>query len=310
MLTITRMKCLLHSIPLGLLALVCFVRPAAAIVGYYNVNVTPGWNLLANQLILSPNNSATNVLTAVPVDGSLLYRFNPVTQAYYEAATYFTGVGWYPTSGNFNDASIDLPLGEGFVIWSPSNWVATIVGEVPQGSLTNPLPAGFSLQASMVPQAGTLQSSLLFPPYNGDQVWRWVAPGFSAFSYDANMLWQPSQPSLNVGESFFLYRSPDQATPDHWWIRNFTVALMAGASSGFAAALAAPTAAPGVEITSIRFREGQVVLTVKNDSGASYAMQFSSDGVVWTTVATGLTGTTWQEPVRAGAQGYYQVVNP
>ena len=83
------------------------------IVGYYNVTVVPGWNLLANQLRLTNMTANYVLIPSSPVaDGSLLYRFNPTNQNYYDAAIYYTnsGVGWYAPSGEPDDPSLELPL--------------------------------------------------------------------------------------------------------------------------------------------------------------------------------------------------------
>jgi hypothetical protein len=141
------------------------------VVGYYNLTLVPGWNLVANQLIQT-NFNANSVLPVGPVDGSLLYRFNPASQNYYDAGTYIAGLGWYPKSGNLNDSVLEMLPGEGFFIWAPQQWIATFVGEVAQGSLTNPLPANYSLKSSKTLQAGLLTTDLGFPPYPGDMVWR------------------------------------------------------------------------------------------------------------------------------------------
>jgi hypothetical protein len=188
------------------------------VVGYYMVSLSPGWNLLANQLIPGTNSNANAVLTGPPAEGSLLYRFNPVTQAYYDASTYLAGVGWHPQSGNTNDPVLNLPLGEGFLIWTPERWTNIFIGEVPQGSLTNPVPAGYSLKASIVPQAGSL-TSLGFPALPNDEVWRGVPPILSFYYFEEfTYVWYPTEPILSVGEGFFLY-----AVDSRIWLRNFTV---------------------------------------------------------------------------------------
>jgi hypothetical protein len=133
------------------------------VVGYYNVTLLPGWNLLANQLI-ETNNNANFVLFPPPsADGSLLCRFNPTTQSFYEPSTYLDGAGWFGPLGDPNDPELNLPLGEGFFVWTPVTWIATFAGEVAQGTLSNSLPANYSLKASMIPQGGTLSSDLGFP---------------------------------------------------------------------------------------------------------------------------------------------------
>ena len=281
------------------------------VVGYYNVTVSTGWNLLANQLNQT-NLNANYVLTGSPADGSLLYRFDPVNQTYFDAATYFAQLGWYPKSGDLNDPVLDLPLGEGFFIWTPTNWIATFVGEVEQGSLINPLLANYSLKASIVPQAGLLQTDLFFPPYAGDQVWRWVTPAFSPYSYDAsNVAWVPSEPRLNVGEGFILYRSPGEATTNHWWARNFTVQDVPNPPLVAKFALLGANLSSPLLIRSLSLQQGNVVLDVQKAIGSAYNVQFSTDRRSWNTIATGQTASLWQESSRGGLQGYYQLVmNP
>ena len=44
--------------------------------------------------------------------------------------------------------------------------------------------------------------------------------------------------------------------------------------------------------------------------GIPYTLQFSSDGLAWRTVASGLTGSVWQGPYPGGERGYYQVTQP
>jgi hypothetical protein len=271
------------------------------VVGYYNVLLTPGWNLIAVQLGAT-NYNANTVLPYAP-DGSLLYRFNPTTQSYYDAGTYLAGVGWYPLSGNTNDPVLNLPLGEGFFVWTPQSWTATFVGEVPQGSLNTPLPANYSIKASMVPQAGLLTSDLGFPALDTDQAWRWLSPAFLPYYYDGiDLAWYPTEPSLNVGEGFFLKTAIPRT-----WTRNFTVQFAPSlpnspeASPGQAAAPGQPA------VISLSVQGGNAVLKVNVSGGNSYAVQFASSPYGgFTDVATGQMGPTWQEPLR-GPKGYYRI---
>jgi hypothetical protein len=274
------------------------------VVGYYIVPLSSGWNLLANQLIPGTNSNANAVLTGPPADGSLLYRFNPVTQGYYDASTYLSGVGWYPQSGNTNDPVLNLPLGEGFLIWTPQRWTNVFVGEVPQGNLTNPVPAGYSLKASIVPQAGSL-TSLGFPAHPNDLVWHGAPPALSSYRFDdIDLVWYPTDPILSVGEGFFL-----QAVDSRMWIRTFIVQSALSLPSGLRTALgpSATVVTPPV-IASFSLKNGSAVLSINISPGHSYGVQFSQDRGSWITAATGQTSTLWQEPLRPGTQGYYRLV--
>jgi hypothetical protein len=287
------------------------------VVGYCNVTMVPGWNLVANQLApIEPYTSNANSVFAdsSPADGSLLYRFNPATQSYYDAARYLTGFGrsgWYPPSLNTNDPVLNLPVGDGFFIWTRTDWVATFVGEVLQGTLINPLPANYSLKACMTPIDGALTSDLEFPPINGAQVFffRKVTQRYTdAFTYRAPFGWTgPSGeggrggPTNYWGESFILHNPG----PDTVWIRNFTVQFAGTAQVGTEGVRVAPS-----KISQIRLADKVVRLNVSKPKGTAYTVQFSSDRKNWTTVAANQTDTSWNEPRRAGARGFYRLVNP
>jgi hypothetical protein len=88
------------------------------------------------------------------------------------------------------------------------------------------LPAGFSIASSTVPMSGNLVAAapagMGMPHALGDQVLKWTGSAYSSFSY-ADPLglgpsWLPSQPSVVVGEAFFVRK---QAAAN--WTRNFNV---------------------------------------------------------------------------------------
>jgi hypothetical protein len=288
------------------------IASSKAVVGYVNVELEPGLNrlyLLVNPLDAGDDNANT-VMPSMP-DGSLLFRFDPVTQTYMDAATYFDGVGWYPRSGDSNDPALLLPPGEGFVVHVPQRCTNTFVGNVRQGWLTHPIPAKFSIRGSLVPIGGSLQTNLVFPSQPGDGIWRRTEINFTAYSYVAKLFkWQPSEPQINVAESFFVWRDPFLATPDHWWIVNFIVQFAAASTAVSGATALAARASPGPEIRSLAVETSMVTLQISNPGGVPYNLQFSSDGKVWRTVATNQIGSVWRTPRPAGVEGYYQLVNP
>ena len=181
------------------------------VVGYYNVTV-PANQLVAvaNQLNTS-DNKISSLLPAGPA-GALLYKYNGGYTAYaFDDADNV----WTP------DGNATLNPGEGAFFKSPVATTLTFVGEVLQGSLTNTLPIGaLALRSSIVPQAGTA-TALGIPGEGGDLLYKYAA-GFSAYAFDdADMVWTPSEPVLNVGEAFFYKKSP--TATQNKWIRNFTV---------------------------------------------------------------------------------------
>jgi hypothetical protein len=182
------------------------------VVGYYNVTVPANqYVLLANQL-----NTSNNVLSSVipnPPPGSIFQKFNGGYTAY---AFDDVDLAWTP-NGNAS-----LAPGEGGFFKSPQATTLTFVGEVPQGSLTNTLPAGvYAIRASVVPQAGLVTTALGLPAEAGDILQRFNA-GYTAYAFDdVDLAWTPSQPSVNVGEAFF-YKKAANGTATQW-VRNFTV---------------------------------------------------------------------------------------
>src|SRR4051812_11081510 len=67
------------------------------VVGYVNVSLTNGFNMVANQLDLDGtgiNNTVTNVVgTNLPVQ-TRIFAFNPATQTYFATATYAGNNNW------------------------------------------------------------------------------------------------------------------------------------------------------------------------------------------------------------------------
>jgi hypothetical protein len=279
------------------------------VVGYINVTMQRGWNLVADQL--EPMEPATSNANSIfdgssPADGSLLCRFNPATQSFYDAVHYFHGVGWDPPSHNTNDPVLNLPVGDGFFVWTPTNWTATFVGQVLQGTLINPLPANYSLKACMVPLGGGLTSVEGFPPINNARVYffqRATQNYTGAYRYITPVGWQnpPGEPIDRVGESFFLHNPG----PDAVWLMNFTVQFAGTAQVGTEGVRLAPS-----KISRIRLADKVVRLNVSNPKGRAYAVQFSHDRNSWTTVAASQTGASWNEPLRAGERGFYRLINP
>ncbi|MDB6017776.1 MAG: hypothetical protein JWR19_2265, partial [Pedosphaera sp.] len=133
----------------------------------------------------------------------------------YTISTFRSGPGVWSGSGG----EVSLNPGEGgfFKNTTPTNLVLGFVGEVPQGTLTNALPAGYSMRRSMVPQAGPLDTLLGFPGAEGDVVYRWINGGWITSTYRAATGWSGSAPTLNLSEAIFISKAA--ATT---WTRSFS----------------------------------------------------------------------------------------
>jgi Leucine-rich repeat (LRR) protein/alpha-tubulin suppressor-like RCC1 family protein len=181
------------------------------VVGYMTRLLPAGTSLVANPFS-SADNSIGAVLPNCP-EGSEFYKVRPDGSQDY--SVFFGGMWDLP--------SLTLGPGEGAFLVNPSGpFQVVFVGEVPQGTLINPLPAGQSLKSSMAPVTGLLN----FPAEEGDVINMWDATSqaFTGYSYSAGDWWDDfgdswaSPPGIRPGEGFLLFRS--QAAN---WVQLFSV---------------------------------------------------------------------------------------
>lgn len=182
-------------------------------VGFINVNVPTGFSMVANQLFSS--GSTIGQILPTPAVGTKFYKFNGVSFdiSEFAGAPFNT---WFPNG----DATL-LP-GEGAFIYNPSSaFTLTFTGEVPTGTLSNPLVAGFSIRSSIVPQSGLLSTTLGLPAVPGDKVYKFNGASYDIYEFAGAPFntWFPSEPSVNVGESFFVYKGASTT-----WDRSFSIA--------------------------------------------------------------------------------------
>jgi hypothetical protein len=181
-------------------------------VGYINIPIKTGFNLIANQLI-APSYTLSALMPA-PVPGTTVYKYSNVSG--YSASTYDElDLVWLP-NGNMT-----IDLGGGVFVFSPGNTTLTLVGEVPQGTLNTPVPHGFSIASSQVPQQATISTVLGYVPSPGDTVYKYANPGgYSAATFDElDLVWFPGEPTVGVGEAVFINRAGSAGT----WTRIFSV---------------------------------------------------------------------------------------
>jgi hypothetical protein len=210
-----RTKTLLIAAVLGAAGLASASAQVTSVnaVGYVNKDLSAGLNLISNPL----SNGANGIGEVIPTApaGSVVFAWNG---AGYDSSEFVVipGVlsGWQP--------EISVPVGDGFFFQSPEDTTITFVGEVLQGDDSNKdVPAGLSIQGSTVPVAGTLTEHG-FPAGSGDVVFSWNGTGFdsSEFVVIPGVLegWQPSEPSLGVGDAVFVDKAEGGA-----WDRNFSI---------------------------------------------------------------------------------------
>jgi len=178
-------------------------------VGYINLSVPAGNKLVlvANQL----NNGDNKLATVIPaaVEGTLAYTYAQASG--FSTAGYEFGA-W---SGNPSVAP-----GVGFFVSSATAQTITLVGEVPQGTLSTALLSGLNLVSSQVPQAGKLEADLKYTPAEGDIVYQWdsAAQGYKPANGYEFGAWSAGEPNIAVGEGFFLAKAAAGT-----WSRTFSV---------------------------------------------------------------------------------------
>jgi hypothetical protein len=130
-------------------------------VGYVNVTLVGGFNLISNPLN-GTNNNINTIMPTAP-NNAVAARWDNVAQTFAPADTYFEfgpgdpNNGWY--DGSFNLSSSVINPGEAFFLQNPGGTTTiTFVGEVPQGQLTNRIVQNYGFYSSIVPQATDLLS--------------------------------------------------------------------------------------------------------------------------------------------------------
>jgi len=201
------------------------------VVGYVNVSTKGGgnFNMIANPLN-NTNNTIGTLFAGFAQDSDQVYRWNNTIQDLDATVPTYSAFSqtWTPNA--------TLNPGEGFFYLNAGvNRTNTFVGEVIQGSYTNPVPFGtkvllgggnFNAFGSSIPLGGSFTNAIVgITPRDSDQVYFWdpntqdfgpTVPTYSAFSSS----WTPSTTTLNVGNGFFyLGAGADQVS----WVRNFTV---------------------------------------------------------------------------------------
>jgi hypothetical protein len=203
-------------------------------VGYVNVTLLPGFNMIADQL--QGTNNTIGVLindASGQFDNFQVYKW--------------TGSGFQLDTANSNIATnannweqngtITLNPGEAAWVKNPNktNVTITFVGTVPQGTLNVNLTGNgaFSMVSSIVPQAGDLASNLNMTNFNsGDTMYVFNPTNqqYQVFNYNVNtgnsgyqgnFTANTGDPQLQVGQGFW-YKTATGA-PLTTWSRTFSV---------------------------------------------------------------------------------------
>jgi hypothetical protein len=180
-------------------------------VGYINVTLANGFNMVANQLIAADN--TVPALFAGNTEALIVYK--------YDADTGYDINSYDPDFEEWDDATQTLMPGDGCWVFNPGDeMTVTFVGEVPQGSLSTELKVGFNLISSQVPQEGLIGTDLGMPVGADDIVYTYTpGSGYFISAYDADFEeWDNGEPMIGVGDAFWVLKS-EAAT----WTRDFSV---------------------------------------------------------------------------------------
>jgi hypothetical protein len=168
------------------------------VVGYINLTLKPGFNLVANQLKASPNNKLDTVLPAAPLETQVLKFAN---NNY--SSDISDGTSWLD-AGSGNPSTTTVAPGEGFFYFNP----------------------GFALVSSIVPQDISLTAANGFPQVLEEQYLT-----FNAMTQNYNVAlindgtgWldsntgNPADARPVVGQGFFIFNPGNSALN---WARDF-----------------------------------------------------------------------------------------
>jgi hypothetical protein len=191
-------------------------------VGYVNTVLVPGLNLIANPLTneAEGGNTLDHLFRAAEFPpGSRIYL--PGASGFDVATSSSAGTGqryWEPLE--LGTRTVEPGDGCFVDLAGTQNLTVTFVGTILQGVLQNHIPAGLSLQSSLVPQAGS-SALLQFEPEPGDMIYKLdtASKKYRIFTFDdLTMEWLPSDPEFFVGEAFWLRTEVERD-----WVREFHV---------------------------------------------------------------------------------------
>lgn len=181
-------------------------------VGYINLTIPPGFTILANQLN-GTNNKLSTLLPAAAI-GTTVYKWVQGSQAFDSWTSLGPGGGWLGAN-----PEPDVNPGEACIVQTAAALPVTLVGEVPQGTLTVSLVTGYNLVSSAVPQAVD-PATIGLPLADGETLYRWNNAGnnYNSYIWLAGSWFGGTAPTVNVGEGFWIQKAA-AAT----WTRTFSV---------------------------------------------------------------------------------------
>ncbi|HEY3854421.1 MAG TPA: hypothetical protein VGO67_08525 [Verrucomicrobiae bacterium] len=232
---IMRTKTMLLSALLGTLGSVSLMAQSTNVyslnaVGYINVTVQPGFNIVSCPLIASPDNTLNTLLpqTANAYAKWQFWTFSPVT-GYTEVIGKQSA--WSGTLANAGTNTLNP--GQAAWLFNPGTSASniTFVGTVPSSNTTTLTHGSFNLVSSALPVSGVISNKVNLMGFEGaagkDQFWQYI-PGTGAGTGFQESIFKLGVWTGNAGDAtqgtvgggFFYFNA--QAT-DTTWTQNFSV---------------------------------------------------------------------------------------
>jgi hypothetical protein len=170
------------------------------IVGYINVPLNAGFNLIANQLDLDGSGTNNSIYTTVGTNFPSNTQVLAWNGAAFTSTKLLASGKWSANSLVISNA---MNPGSGFFISVAAPTNITFVGNVITGTNTYPIAAGYQIVASSGPVAGTIDTTNGYHPSRNDQILVWTGASYTSHKFLASG-WSGGDPSLSVGQSIFL----------------------------------------------------------------------------------------------------------
>jgi hypothetical protein len=204
------------------------------VVGYINLTISPGLNLITAQLKGTNSNVNTVIATTSPAmaDNSLLFTWNAAGQTFNQSQIY--GGGQWLDPATFNPSTLTVSPGEAFFINNvgAAAVTLTLVGEVPTGPTVVSVVNGLGLYGDPAPVSQNIATNG-FPIGDNDLLFTWNVAGqtynqslIGAGPANGGPAWldpvtfNPVVVAPAVGAGFVVNRTSGVTTP---WNRTFTV---------------------------------------------------------------------------------------
>ena len=188
------------------------------VIGYVSITLPPGFSMIANPLD-APTNTVSRVFKDWP-DGTTLNKFDTQLFRLVENGVKFS---------QWTNPTETLMPGEGAIFFNPTLDYRSVcfTGEVRREDLSVPIPAGFSIRSSLLPQPGSIVDDLEFPIADGDviHVFDREKQQYVLHPYE-NGRWTAGSPVMSVGEAFWVAKIEPGT-----WTRNLAAQDGAGTLS-------------------------------------------------------------------------------